>query len=128
MKEDLRPTSRALQQTSLTLLRNLSSQERSPLPGEEGHPDKSRALSGASASLSNLREPSKQGQTTPVIPGLLTSIVKTMRKSTRTQNRVDLAELLRRSVQLSAQESLKTGEYSLSRQDRLLKEKGLKRA
>ena len=33
-----------------------------------------------------------------VVPGLLTNIVKQMRRTTRTQNRVDLAELLRQSV------------------------------
>jgi len=40
-----------------------------------------------------------------VVPGLLTNIVKQVRRTTRTQNRVDLAELLRHSMRMSSMQT-----------------------
>ena len=78
------------------------------------------------ASVENPEGQNKQTMSAAIVPGLLTSIVKQIRRSTKTQNKVDLAELLRQSVQMSAQSNeIKKGEYCTVAPDLRLKHQAL---
>lgn len=129
----IRPESRLQSTGSIgqhNLLAKIPSRNKSPT--ELKSQTLKRALMRQSASQTNfgsVENPeglNQQTMSAAIVPGLLTSIVKQIRRSTKTQNKVDLAELLRQSVQMSAQSNdIKKGEYCTVAPDLRLKYQAL---